>query len=113
MNNAELTHKHEVAYISGAISGDPNYKEKFNSAQMVLEHLGYYVLSPVMIPEEISLTYSEHMAIDLVMVQVADCIVLLPDYKESKGAMRELHRANLYNSRIVFFKGLDTDKPRW
>ena len=111
MNNAELTHKHEVAYISGAISSDPNYVEKFNSAEMVLEHLGYLVLSPVMIPP--ILTYSEHMALDLVMVQVADCIVLLPDYKESKGAMRELHRANLYNSRIVFFKGLDTDKPRW
>ena len=111
MNNAELKHEHEVAYISGAISNDPEYKEKFNSAQMVLEHLGYLVLTPVMIPP--ILTYSEHMALDLVMVQVADCIVLLPDYKESKGAMRELHRANLYNSRIVFFKGLDTDKPRW
>lgn len=104
-------HEHEVAYICGAISDDPNYAFKFADAQMVLEMLGYQVLIPTMIPPV--LTYSEHMAIDLKMVECADVLVKLPDADRSKGAGREIHRAAIHDKRIISYKGIDTERPRW
>jgi len=106
-----IEHEHEVAYICGAISDDPNYPFKFADAQMVLEMLGYQVLIPTMIPAV--LTYSEHMAIDLVMVECADVLVKLPDADKSKGAGREQHRAAMHDKRIILYKGIDTEPPRW
>jgi len=79
--------------------------------QMVLEHLGYQVLSPIMIPA--ILTYSEHMAIDLAMVECADVLVKHPDAVSSKGAQREQHRAAIHEKRIILYKGIDTEPPRW
>lgn len=106
-----IKHEHEVAYICGAISDDPAYVLKFSEAMMVLEFLGYQVLLPTMIPP--ILTYSEHMAIDLVMVECADVLVKLPDYAKSKGAQREQHRAAIHEKRIILYKGIDTEPPRW
>ena len=106
-----MNHEHEVAYISGAISSDPRYKEKFANAQMVLESLGYYVISPTMIPPV--LTEDEHMLIDLRFVEVSDVIVMLPDWKKSNGAPVERDHAFALKKRIIPYKGVDTDLPRW
>ena len=106
-----MSHAHEVAYISGAISSDPRYKEKFANAQMVLEAIGYRVISPTMIPP--ILTEDEHMVIDLRFVEVSDVLVLLPDWKKSNGAPVERDHAFALKKRIVPYKGVDTDRPRW
>lgn len=106
-----IKHEHEVAYISACISDDPEYILKFSEMQMVLEFLGYEVLSPTMIPP--ILTYSEHMAIDLQMVEAADTLVKHPDSIKSKGAGREQHRAAIHDKRIILYKGIDTERPRW
>ena len=38
--------KDETVFITGKITGDPNYREKFNKAQKELEEEGYIVLNP-------------------------------------------------------------------
>jgi len=106
-----LKHKHEVAYISGAISSDPNYQEKFASAQMVLESLGYHVISPTMIPPY--LTEYEHLSVDLVIVSVCDTLCLIPDWTRSSGANKEYAQANNTEKRIILYAGIDTERPRW
>ena len=105
-----MNHAHEVAYISGAISSDPNYKEKFANAQMVLEHLGYAAISPTMIPP--ILTEDEHMYIDLHLIDVSDALVLLPDWTQSRGAPVERDLAMKKEKRIIYYKGVDTEPPR-
>lgn len=106
-----MNHAHEVVYISGAISSDPNYQEKFASAQMVLESLGYHVISPTMIPPY--LTESEHLDVDMILLAVCDAFCLLPDWTRSSGANKEYAQANNTGNRIILYAGIDTEPPRW
>lgn len=103
--------EHEVVYISGAITSDPNFREKFASAQMVLEELGYLVLTPIDRP--VGLTYEQHMKIDLCFVETADAICMLPDWKKSPGAKIEKYHAGEEKKRVILYAGLDTARPRW
>ena len=86
-----MTHDKEVAYISGAISSDPNYRAKFADAETVLINLGFAVLNPTCVPA--LLTYEQHMEIDLIFVAACDIVVTLPDWTESHGANVEIRRA--------------------
>jgi len=104
-----MTHEREVAYISGAITHDPHYKEKFADAEMVLEHLGYVVLNPTNTP--LGLNYDEYMRIDLLLVEIADTIVMLPDWMKSDGATVEHDHAVKLGKRIIDYKGISTQSP--
>jgi len=103
--------EHEVLYLSGAITSDPHYREKFADAQMVLEELGYIVINPCILPS--NLTYEQHMKIDLCFVEAADVICALPDWTKSPGAKIEHYHAGEEKKRIILYAGLDTEKPRW
>ena len=104
-----MTHDKEVAYISGAITHDPNYIQKFADAEMVLKHIGYVVLNPTILP--LGLTYEEYMAIDLRMVEAADTLVMLPDWRWSPGAAREHDHASKLLKRIIPYLGVNTKCP--
>ena len=104
-----MTHDKEVAYISGAISSDPDYIQKFADAQMVLEHLGYVVLNPTNTP--LGLNYDEYMKLDLLLVEIADTLVMLPDWRWSPGAAREHDHARRLDKRIIPYLGINTSCP--
>lgn len=104
-----MTHDKEVAYISGAITHDPNYKQKFANAQTVLEYIGYAVMNPCTLP--IGLTHDEYMRIDLVMVGIADTLVMLPDWTHSDGATLEHDHAVKLGKRIIDYRGISTESP--
>lgn len=76
-----------VVFISGRISGDPGYKAKFNEAQYRLENVGFKVLNPAWMPQ--GLSNAEYMRMCFSMIDVADVVVLLPDWKYSPGARLE------------------------
>jgi len=105
-----LTSEHEVLYLSGAITSDPHYREKFADAQMVLEELGYIVINPCILPA--GMTYEQYMKIGLCYVETADVICMLPDWKKSPGAKIEKYHAGEEKKRIILYEGLDTDRPR-
>lgn len=88
-----------LVYISGAITSDPNYKEKFADAEKKLHKLGYKVLNPCMIYEE--LDYEQHMHIDFAMIDVCDVVYLLEDWETSTGAIRERYHA-IEKNKIVY-----------
>jgi hypothetical protein len=92
--------KAEIAYIAGKITGDPQYGEKFARAEKYLRILGYSVINPCCLPE--GLGYEDYMLICFAMVEVADLIFMLPDWKDSKGAARELER-HLKNGKAARF----------
>ena len=104
-----MTHNKEVAYLSGAISSDPHYRDKFANAQTVLEFLGYRVINPCILPE--GLHYDEYMRVDLLLVEIADTLVMLPDWLQSDGATLEHDHAAKLGKRIIDYKGISTQSP--
>lgn len=89
-----------VAYISGKINGDFNYKRKFDSAEEYLRSLGHVPLNPATM--SLGLSYDAYIKIDLKMVEVSDAIFMLEDWRESKGAKIELMYATQLNKIIIF-----------
>ena len=92
--NAHVSQKREVSmriYISGAISSDSNYKEKFKAMAAKLERAGYTAISPTDLPG--GLTEGEYMQLDHLLIGFADAVFMLSDWSQSKGAMIEYELA--------------------
>ena len=77
-------------YISGAISKDPNFVEKFAKKESELIERGYEVLNPAKVAQDFpNLTYDQYMNIDLAILECADVIYMLEDWNNSVGAVTE------------------------
>lgn len=74
-------------YISGKITGDPDYKAKFKAAAERLEAVGHIALNPAMLPEGMSNV--DYMRINFAMMEAADWVLFLPDWEDSRGAALE------------------------
>lgn len=94
-----MTKSKQIAFLSGKITGDPNYKEKFAQYQKKYEELGYIVINPCSFNEE--LPYNVLMALTSTAVAESDVIVTLPDWADSNGAMREWGLALSINYGMV------------
>ena len=75
-------------YLAGKITGDPNYKEKFESIQKDIETKGYIVLNPAVLPQ--GMTAAEYMRICFAMIDTADVVAFIEGFVDSPGAMLEL-----------------------
>lgn len=78
-------------YLSGKITGDSNYKTKFNDMAERLTKLGYAVYNPSVLPD--GFEYEDYMKIDITALSTCDAIFLLDDWKQSPGAIREKEEA--------------------
>lgn len=76
-----------VVYLSGPITGVPNYWEAFEKVEDELTSLGWVVLSPAKNPQ--GLTLAQYMRIDFAMIDVADVVFLLPGWVGSQGSLLE------------------------
>lgn len=81
----------ERIYISGGITGVPDYLNHFQKAQEELEEMGYAVINPAAILANFpkSTPYEIYMKVSLVLLDLADGIYMLPDWEKSRGANRE------------------------
>lgn len=93
-----------LAYISGKITGDPQFRKKFINAEMVLMSIGYKVLNPTLLPE--GLEYEQYMFLDFAMIDVSDLVVMLPDWRGSKGAKRERRYAAEIGKSVEYYESL-------
>lgn len=87
------------AYISGKITGDPEYKCKFMNASTVLSQTGYTVLNPAKLPD--GLSKADYMRINFAMIDSADIVVFLDDWRDSDGAMLEHQYCNYIGKRTA------------
>lgn len=89
-------------YIAGKITGDPNYKSKFERAAKKYAAPGVIILNPATLPE--GLTRAEYMRICFAKIDVSDMVVFLEDYKESDGAQIELAYCKYTDKGVIFDK---------
>ena len=78
-------------YLSGPISSDPMFKEKFSKAQSALSLKGYRVVNPAnlyMVMDKQS-TWEDYLAIDAELLEMCDVLVQLPGWENSLGCQRE------------------------
>lgn len=73
-------------YIAGKITGDPNYKAKFTRAVKKFPTTDKVIL-PTCLPQ--GLAYRDYIRISLTMIDVADKVAFLPDWKGSTGSKIE------------------------
>lgn len=89
-------------YIAGKITGDPNYREKFQKAQDVLEAKGYTVLTPSVLPG--GMTPADYMRICFAMIDSADAVLFLYDWPSSNGARLEMQYCR-YIGKSIYQEG--------
>lgn len=78
-------------YISGPITGVPDYMEKFELAEKEMIEKGFAVVNPAKInygmPED--MTYEEYLEIDIRLIDLCDAIYMIRGWEMSLGANRE------------------------
>lgn len=86
-------------YISGQITGLPEkeYKKLFDSAEDILTTFGYDPINPLLLDETDTKNWSWHdyMKRDIKLLCDCDYIYLLPNWRNSKGAMFEYMVADM------------------
>ncbi len=95
----------KTVYLAGKITGDPLYRSKFHDAERVMQDMGFIVVNPAMLPSG-GFTYEQYMRMTSAMLDECESICLLPDWKESNGAMYEHGRAAAKGKRILFLDDL-------
>ena len=86
-------------YISGKITGDAGYKQKFKTAQNILESAGFEGFNPAE-QEDTGKSWAWDMRKDIKGLMECDAIFLLKDWEESKGARLEYYIAQQLDMKI-------------
>ena len=86
-------------YISGKITGDADYKQKFKAAQNILESAGFEVFNPAE-QEDTGKSWTWNMKKDIAGLMECDAIFLLKDWEESRGARLECYIAQQLEMKI-------------
>ena len=90
----------KAVYIAGPITGCERYAEYFGAAAEAIRDAGHIPLNPAALPK--GLEYESYMDIGYAMLQCADAIVMLPGWRESRGANREYGVALGQELNIIF-----------
>ncbi len=91
----------KTVFLSGKISGDLNYRQKFARAAAMLEAAGYVVLNPATLPD--GFDYHAYMRICAAMLAECDAVCFLPCWVDSPGANVECARARAMQKEIFLY----------
>lgn len=88
-------------YIAGKISGLPQkeYLKNFERAEKLLKKLGHEVINPTKLPHNHDKSWESYMKEDLAEMLKCDAVVLLHNWRDSKGAQIERKIASLLNMK--------------
>lgn len=91
----EIGGKHMRVYISGPITGTPDFMERFAAAEEKLKKDGYEVFNPVKLNAIMppGATRGDYMKLNLAMLSLCDTIYMLSGWAESRRALKEYHMA--------------------
>ena len=90
-------------YIAGKITGDEGYREKFRRAAETVSGMGCIPLNPAEQPE--GMAAQDYMRMCFAMIDIADAVLFLPDWRGSPGAMLEKAYCEYIQKPHVFAAG--------
>ena len=92
----------EVAYLAGPMTGHDDYNyPAFFEAQIMLENMGFIVQNPASnYGQNQNLDHTRYLRMAIGQVMCCDCIVLLPGWSKSKGAVAETAVAQMLGLTI-------------
>ena len=93
-------------YLSGKITGDPDYIKKFAMYEAFYKKHGLRVVNPAKKGNDKA--WDWYMRRDITLLMKCDAIIMLPDWQESKGAKLEKHIAE--QLRMLFIYAADDKK---
>jgi len=96
-------------YIAGKITGDKHYKRKFRKAERILKRKGHSVMSPAVMNDYPEFKWFDYMQVCYSMQKICSATLLLPDWRDSIGAMKEYEHAKKL-SQAIFFDIKDVPK---
>lgn len=101
-------------YISGPISGRRDYRERFREAEGRLRNMGFQVINPanmnsVLIENETE--YEDYIKISLELMGLCDCICMIGDWWNSRGAKIEHEYAKIRGMDFVELEGITEENP--
>lgn len=96
--------KYKSIYISGKISGDPNFEAKFRKAEQYLIAQGWnywYIVNPA---KECNQKWPWWLCMlkDLWMLRKCGFIAMLPDWPQSRGARIE-HEYAIWKKKVIIY----------
>lgn len=89
----------KVIFISGPITGVPEYYRAFEAMEDELSACGYIPLSPSRLPY--GMTNAQYMKICFAMIDSADAVIFLPGWSKSMGSRIEREYC-LYTNKSIF-----------
>ena len=96
----------KTIYVSGKISGNVSYKYDFNCAVRELMERGWKkIITPTCL-DGLDLDYEQYMTICYGMIDAADCVYMMRNWKDSEGAKREYMYAKAKQKEIFFEEDL-------
>lgn len=91
-----------LIYISGAITGDSQYKAKFQKAKKELEAKGHSVINPAEFDLPEGASWEDYMKRDLAWLCGCDGIYMLKDWRQSRGAKLEHDLAQTLKMQVRY-----------
>ena len=91
-------------YISGPITGDPFFMEKFAEAEEHLKARGFEVVNPATLTHKHGRTWGEYMVKGLKALLDCDGVYMLKGWEASRGAKIEKQLAQDLGSKLIYFE---------
>ena len=92
----------KTCYISGRITGLPveEYTANFERAAAILTLAGFRAINPLKLTHPFK-CWIGYMAVDLFILTFCDCIYMLDNWQDSRGAMIEYKWAKFLRKQII------------
>lgn len=94
-------------YISGGITNVPNFMERFAEAEKMLRNAypKAEVINPALVNSNLpkSTTHEQYMKMSFLMLDMADYVYMLNNWRESCGASQEYGYA-LAKDKVIMFE---------
>lgn len=88
-------------FIIGKITGDKDYKQKFDKVAEELTKQGHTVLNPAILPAE-GFEHEQYLHITFAMIDVCEGVYVLEDWVDSAGALMETRYAADTQKSVTF-----------
>jgi nucleoside 2-deoxyribosyltransferase len=89
-------------YLAGKMTGDPDFKLKFDRAAETLTQGGFIVMNPAILPQD-GFTWEQYIHVSSAMLDVCETVCFLPDWKDSRGACLEYGKAAALGLPIILY----------